>query len=1155
MKNNVFLKSVLRQPIRSLILFALIAAAAFGFALRTTEFVIVRERINEIAEGFRSIGFLQVQGESYGNVLSGADIVAGSSYVDFEDRRRGFEAVMHGMQNSDIAGRVGDGGHVLFGAETAYRAIPERQQYAYFYGTVTRIEERNTRWTGHYIQLRLLVDDVVIAYPEHVIEGQYVTLNFHVDVWGYQICGIEIGERYFMRAALYWASTHGRGIRWAPPTTGAMLDILYLKPLTEDGLWYIHAPYGELDFTAEGMESIAEDIARNKYNHSVVWLRTTTDMSAMPMVEDNRLQLRRGRFPDRDDYLNARPVAMIHNTLAMRRGLNVGDTITISIPTNQEIVDLHMVLYFSWIAVGAAADREFGLVFGDGIMDFSIVGCTSDFFVEELELEIIGTFSKLPASPNYPTNATLFSNYIYIPDSLIPTGIMPVDAHRGQSEYLWDLWYSFVLQSSRYEHAFLLENRDVLNSLGMSVHFMPSEAANFWASAEPILLSVTTNAIMFWIVLTLILCLVIFLYLRQRRRDFAISRAIGVPARNAIRTLMTPLIFFGVPAIVVGAFTGWSFALNEAASTLNPLAAEMGNVAQIEPDAYMPASWLLLQIGGMTAIMLLLMTVAASRTAKLPVLELLQGHIGRARAHKAAIESAISSEVILSTSSNAAATTQSSFNLINISTLEVNGNTTGKAEVDPQAAKLRAKNMFRANLKFILRLIRRSPAKTAFTAIIAVFFIAAIALFQSAIRSTVAEVDRLYDTTIVSGTIAPRSPMAMIDASGMNNILLPDAANALMELDFLQNVYVEAAFPNFFIIPEDEHGNFPQGAEGDFWGEFWGYIRTEYWNAYQRRIDPLFAFNDLDLFLEEFGRTMGEGEHGVLDPRLVGFEEMGLGVVVDPIAISFGEGFSAECFTYDDYSLTTPVPVILADRTLERRGLNVGDTAFIAHYFPTPGMEVEPVIVPIIVIGEHNGSITRQHGRNAVLLPLRAMEQIRGDRMLYLTFNFEIDPLNNREISAFHDKVTAAANTGDQWLRMNLDVHLQDEHLRTVVGQMEQNLSLLLLLYPVVIMLSIAVAIGFALLLILQHARTAAILRVLGFPRNRTMAMLCTEHVLVVFCALKLALVVFPLLSISYLSQLSPPAVLYLVGATIGSVCGAILITKRAPLELLQVKE
>ena len=59
-----------------------------------------------------------------------------------------------------------------------------------------------------------------------------------------------------------------------------------------------------------------------------------------------------------------------------------------------------------------------------------------------------------------------------------------------------------------------------------------------------------------------------------------------------------------------------------------------------------------------------------------------------------------------------------------------------------------------------------------------------------------------------------------------------------------------------------------------------------------------------------------------------------------------------------------------------------------------------------------------------------------------------------------------------------------DEELRIVVSQLEKNLSILKVLYPVVMAVSALIAAGMCFLLILQKTREAAILRVLGTTRT-----------------------------------------------------------------------
>jgi ABC-type antimicrobial peptide transport system permease subunit len=144
---------------------------------------------------------------------------------------------------------------------------------------------------------------------------------------------------------------------------------------------------------------------------------------------------------------------------------------------------------------------------------------------------------------------------------------------------------------------------------------------------------------------------------------------------------------------------------------------------------------------------------------------------------------------------------------------------------------------------------------------------------------------------------------------------------------------------------------------------------------------------------------------------------------------------------------------------------------------------------------------------------------------------------------------------GSQGAFMSLEPILRDEELRVVAGQMEQNLALMQLLYPVVIAVSVVIGAGLAVLLMLQNARIAAILRVLGFGKVRTRGMLCSEHVIVAVFGVIVGFVVMPLIGISLVGEMPLLACLYVLGAFIGAISGAVIITSRAPLQLLQVKE
>jgi len=1162
-KLNIFLKSVFRQKIKTLIFFVLIAASAFAFVMRTTEFIVIRDRIDSIAENFRSIGFLQLRDAPYGDILEGAEIIANSPYVGFEDRRRGAEAILHDMHNTNTAGRVGGGGHILTGMEVSHIPTPERDVFSYLYITLEQVVVRNHHLTGHFIELRMTIDEVVAGYLEHAyaaeiqnfITGPRIRLYLELDATENPLAGMEIGERYFVRAALYWVSTHGRGMSTSPPTSPGSAHLLYLHPLTEDGLLYIHAPDGPIDFTTPEMAEIAESIERSHHNASVVWLRTTADMTAMPLVTEDKgsITLAQGRFLTHDDYLEARPVAVVHQQFARMRGLNVGDTITVSVPEQQEIVNPNPLMLFGAAATGGRSNENF--VFGEGFLDFTILGQPGEYMIQEMELEIVGIYRKLQdgivmASWNMGHVSVLLSNYIYIPDSLLPPGFMPVDAIHGLDNYLWDIWYSFELADTRHESAFLLETRQAFDELGIIAHLLPSGAENFWISAEPVLLSTTVNAIMFIAVMILLFALVSFLYLGQRRRDFAIIRALGLPKKTAVKQMCLPAAIFAIPAIIIGGILGWTIALREAEATIGILTEFVyyENYETALATIEISNLWLVLLIGVMTIFMLSMIFFGAVRTSKHSVLELLQGRNAKDSSATKAIESVKAGEKSHEKTGVQCDTTQRAGHTASQSFVAVENQTT-KASLTSKTTQTTALNRFRASVQFVIKHIIRAPLKSALTIATAIVFIVALGFLQQTITNTQREVDRLYDTTIVQGEIVPANPF--LHGGSSDIVLLQSTYENLVDSNLFKSYYTEAFFSDFFIIHPDENGNFPTGADGAFWDEFWYHIRHELLGVTSALTNPIFATNDLETFLYNYN-IADDALSGAAVAGVVDLDGAGLGIITDSMEIVFGDGFSSYDFVYSDLTMTQPVPVILSELTLERRNLEVGDMAFLGHYFPQLWGVSEQIEVPVRVIGKHNGAFSFP---DAVIMPMDAFRTIRGGQMNYITFNFEVNPAFNTDTQFVADELTSILRGGRQGTFMSLGSVLRDEQLRVVAGQMEQNLALMLLLYPVIIVVSVAVGAGLALLLLMQSAKIAAILRVLGYGRRRTRAMLSIEQVIVVITGVLVAFTAMPIIGISFTNQLPVLAGLYVIGATLGAVSGAIIITRRAPLELLQVRE
>ena len=104
MKQRVFLKSTLRQPVRTIFLLLLIGVIAFAFATRTGEYLLIRQEVAEAGSYYRSIGTLEALREN-------VDYYAVTEYLEENERvgvvnrvRRTSGLLLEGVYNADVNG-------------------------------------------------------------------------------------------------------------------------------------------------------------------------------------------------------------------------------------------------------------------------------------------------------------------------------------------------------------------------------------------------------------------------------------------------------------------------------------------------------------------------------------------------------------------------------------------------------------------------------------------------------------------------------------------------------------------------------------------------------------------------------------------------------------------------------------------------------------------------------------------------------------------------------------------------------------------------------------------------------------------------------------------------------------------------------------------
>ena len=1157
---NIIIKSMLRQRVRTALFTLLIAVASFMFIMRAVEYAIIAERVGAIGGYYRTIGYLDKEYDnvSYNNVFDGTQIIAQSPYVEFEDRGRIVEGVLDGIRNADIEGIY----RREFLQENAeYNDSQFRLNDAFFYGTLIGKSDirrgspppltyRNSLPLPPHIELSVKVDNILSGHSEHIVQNQELRLLYmltETELEAFEAAerrqeeygeAIEVstaiddmtaGHRYFLRAVYYisWFTYNQEIDLTKPqlPEPGRVEDLLTMVPLNSDtskynhrlsgeAMWYVPAEEGAaIDSTVEGLEGLDEEVLRANHSQSAVRVITTADMTAMPIMlpGSNYMYLHGGRYLNHEDHLTANNVAVVNYYFASLRGLKLGDVITLYISKDQQ------------------TDRM-GL-------HYHIRSAPSLQYDYKLELEIVGLWHRPGMDGSAWGHWTYSSVYVYIPDSVLPAEFTYLPPPFDE-DFLPDNQYNFLLRDSRDKNAFLLENEEAIAAAGFSVRFVPTGADEFWASAAPILQSAAISAAVFCVMLVLVMALAVFLYIRSRRRDYAIMRALGVPVKSAIGQLLASFLCFGVPAIIAGSVVGWFFTLNRSAGTINRFG-EVASQAGYGSDASLPLYWLPLFAAAALAALSILITLGAAWISRLSALELLQGSESRkqrrkprfGRIHVSTLESP---DRVSDT--RGAVDTHNSRDGMDKPPARIG------ASAKPDGQKAGAKPIaLRGKALFMFRHIIRAKLKTALMLVTAIVIVIALVYLRETITVTESEIDRLYETTDIQALLFPSGMSQTIPfwRAQIADVYGREAARVVTESRHTKNEYLVAGYAWSVLVPALPDGSFPEN-----WEDAIGLELPENSRLEAAKMDILLASNDFGLFVEN-------NSTNYLD-TIPGLErEFDDGAPIGDFRIEFAEGFDESSFAY---TADNPIPIIISELTMLRRGLDLGDFIYINRSFlDSDGKPVLWSHVPAVVAGVHNRNIVTIT-RDAAIMPLSAMERMFGREMGYISINFSMALSRDDDLDAVAENLQRALDRSRQSGFAEAGIYMHDAEFRVVVGGMEQNLSLLRMLYPVAAGLSVVVALVLSMLMMLQNAKNAAIMRTLGSTKKSALLVLCTEQLVV--CLFGVVFGLCAAVAAGWSIGLSAHlAGLYLAGVLAGSAIGGILVTNRPPLELLQVKE
>lgn len=1080
MNCNAYFKSTVRQPLRTLFLVLLIGFISFSFISRASEFIIIQRETNRLSRYYRAIGYLKPTDPNEFDVLAGAERIAQSQFIAYEDRQHTASGVLQGLLNADVDGLTSD-------YEGSLYPMGIHVSDVMIYGTLT--DKKYNETLGDYggFELSFEVDKVEAGYPEYVAEGETVRLLFYLDETSgaerddpiirtpgkrnppeedtaamppesTPLDGMEIGGRYFVKASFQFQM----GLRWTLAGNN-----LTMKPQNGDGLWFVPVEPGEsIDLDAPELAQLRNDLEVLRENQSAMLVTATKDMSALPNVQQvaRYYYLADGRWLTLDDDQNALPVCVIHSEFANLRGLSVGDTLKI------KLRDLNGTGSLGYITDDCAGWEE---------------AATS-----EQEFEIVGLYGQKSGESTYH-NTTLF-----IPASCLPEAF---NAERGTNLSAGS--YSFVLKSPRDEEAFLRETQADLQALGYTIHFIENNADAFWGSVTPLLRSAAVNAGIFGVVLLLALALAAFLYLKQRRREYAILRALGTPQKAAVRELYAPIALVGGLSVLAGGTFSWSYTIQKATKTLASI--QMSASEELETSAMLSPLWLMALCALVFLVLMAFVRFGALRLAKRSTLELLQGERSHGKRKPSAAPAAARETPGIPPAQTPADTP---FALRPLPAQRGSG--------------------FAARVRYMLRHMRRTPFKSAMLAAVVLCFTLALGWMNRAIGQNRAELPRMYANSVVEAEIVSNNP-SMLSSSGFG-IIRERTVKTVLKSGYVQSVYLEASVLASLAFPAGEEKARETGQP---------------WDDERKTRLEMRGFDDPAAFFARSGSQMNQNIN-------IGSSD---GKVHDTnLSVSYAPGFDESLFEEDwttDRLKAEAIPVVLSQEILELLGLRLGETVYLVD---DGGNGVEA-----FAAGWYSGARAGGGDPTSVLLPLSAlgaMEETQGRTLGYAVAKFVLDPAKNRELPAFRTEMRAVV-TGAGAGEVPLNLVIWDEELRQIVEPLEKNLQLMAVLYPVTIALSALITAGLSVLLMLQNARDAAIMRVLGARRLRVQAVFCAEQA--GLCLFGLAL---GLAALAFMERGVPPAALLnagpcFFGTLAGSALASFLITGRKPLELLQVKE
>ena len=533
MRKNVCLKATWRQPWRTMLLLLFCAGLTFAFLSQVLQYWVIQDAVADSAGYYHAVGALRTENTEAEDAFPSLSVLEKSEYVDYVNTYVSRYGTMQDVFNTDLNGDLNN--HILY-LQGTFREITKET------------EKPLCMYAQKYVprEVAYLTFDITNLFSGHPEMASLWEMRFRMDVTQNRDFmnrlqeELQPGESYLFCAQwkkyyypqitqpcntlLPLGTVQGPRLDQAAYYAGD--DNQYSLPVAEGDLWDYFYPVPQgfvVDFTDPELADVAlalEYLNANEHGVSVIPVK---DMATIPHFAEN-YYLREWRLLTLEDDAARNKVCVVHQGLADRRNLKVGDTLTITIK------DLEM---YHW-----------GQTYPDWEPNLAGAPEVTESYT------IVGTVYSLQKN----TDSMQYSE-IYIPNCFYP-------AHFRQT--VWAGSCGFVLRNPADKAAFLEESGTQLQELGFRADFVDDGWDAFFDSSQAVLHTSRISALLLGLLLVLGFWLVAFLYQRARRREVAILRSLGTPKGSALGQALLPMGLLGFAGVMAGFVAAYYYGLEKA---------------------------------------------------------------------------------------------------------------------------------------------------------------------------------------------------------------------------------------------------------------------------------------------------------------------------------------------------------------------------------------------------------------------------------------------------------------------------------------------------------------------------------------------------------------------------------------------------------------